>query len=79
MALIKASRTIEEKWCALIWASLHFVMGLLSLQKLVPNLVLSLIAYAVAYIFFWLLRREDDLSVKWVVIVAVGAAVLLYI
>jgi len=69
-ALVKLLLEIDRPVvCAAIYASLGLILRLLIGWHLVPLLIATAIAFALAWLYFWLLYRTQETVWFWIILV----------
>ena len=61
--------------CSGLYAALVFVLGLIGGAKLLFLVILTIVAFALASLYFWLLDRVETGTPLWWVIAVVGLAI----
>jgi hypothetical protein len=62
-------KTNKPALCAAIYVAMGFVVGLMFGRSFIPLVIGSAIAFALAYLYFWLLNRFEESGVFWVILV----------
>jgi hypothetical protein len=71
IALIKLLQSIGKPWLiALIYTVLSFILVLVSGQQLNSDKIplYLLIAYAMSFVYFWLLQRTEETFWYWIIL-----------
>ena len=69
-ALVKLLLRIDKPWvCAVIYVGLGVILRLLIGVDLVPLLIVTALAFALAWLYFWLLYRTQESIWFWIILV----------